>query len=91
MRAIRQIDYPNKGGAGKGPNPRVETGAVQFGDDWPGYFIRGDDALHFCKVIDILINKAEASPQDSLFNLQVAQLKNLQEDIQKNTLGRENA
>ena len=24
---------------------RVETGAVQFGDDWPGLFIRGDNAL----------------------------------------------
>jgi hypothetical protein len=24
--------------------PRVETGAVQFGDDWPGLFIRGDTA-----------------------------------------------
>lgn len=23
---------------------RVETGAVQFGDDWPGLFVRGDDA-----------------------------------------------
>lgn len=25
---------------------RVETGPVQFGDDWPGLFIRGDDALY---------------------------------------------
>ncbi len=25
-------------------NERVETGAVQFGDDWPGVFIRGDSA-----------------------------------------------
>jgi hypothetical protein len=24
--------------------PRVETGAVQFGDDWPGLFLRGDSA-----------------------------------------------
>jgi len=24
---------------------RVETGPVQFGDDWPGYFIRGDNAF----------------------------------------------
>ncbi len=29
------------------PDPgRVETGAVQFGSDWPGLFIRGDDAFH---------------------------------------------
>lgn len=26
---------------------RVESGAVQFGDDWPGTFIRGDNAAHF--------------------------------------------
>lgn len=26
---------------------RVETGAVQFGDDWPGVFIRGDNAGYF--------------------------------------------
>jgi hypothetical protein len=26
-------------------HPRVETGPVQFDDDWRGVFIRGDDAL----------------------------------------------
>lgn len=26
---------------------RVETGAIQFGDDWPGVFIRGDNAGWF--------------------------------------------
>jgi hypothetical protein len=25
---------------------RVETGPVQFGEDWPGIFIRGDNAFH---------------------------------------------
>jgi hypothetical protein len=25
--------------------PRVETGTVQFGDDWPGLFLRGDDCM----------------------------------------------
>lgn len=24
---------------------RIETGVVQFDDDWPGIFIRGDNAL----------------------------------------------
>jgi hypothetical protein len=27
--------------------PRVETGIVQFGDDWPGIFIRGDRAFFY--------------------------------------------
>lgn len=26
---------------------RPETGPMQFGDDWPGVFIRGDNAFHF--------------------------------------------
>jgi len=27
------------------PTGRPETGPMQFGDDWPGVFIRGDNAL----------------------------------------------
>jgi hypothetical protein len=26
---------------------RPETGPMQFGDDWPGVFIRGDDAFGY--------------------------------------------
>jgi hypothetical protein len=26
---------------------RVETGPVRIGDDWPGVFVRGDDAMHY--------------------------------------------
>jgi len=36
--SVLQIPLP--GGSGKAP-----TGAVQFRDDWPGLFIRGDDAM----------------------------------------------
>ena len=38
MSTIIQIPLP--GGSGKAP-----TGAVQFRDDWPGLFIRGDTAI----------------------------------------------
>ena len=31
---------------------RVETGPIQFGDDWPGIFIRGDNALFFAIAAD---------------------------------------
>ena len=34
---------------------RVETGAVQFGDDWSGIFIRGDECAHYSKVLEILL------------------------------------
>ncbi len=36
--------------------PRVETGGVRFGDDWPGYFIRGDMALHLAGVLQQAIH-----------------------------------
>ena len=29
----------------KAQTERVETGVVQFGEDWPGVFIRGDTAF----------------------------------------------
>lgn len=29
------------------PSGRPETGVMQFGDDWPGVFIRGDHAFYF--------------------------------------------
>lgn len=28
---------------------RPETGPIQFGDDWHGVFIRGDNAMHYAK------------------------------------------
>lgn len=31
---------------------RPETGPMQFGDDWPGIFIRGDEALFTAAYID---------------------------------------
>lgn len=34
---------------------RVETGAVQFGDDWPGVFIRGDNAAYYSMALDSLM------------------------------------
>ena len=36
---------------------RVETGVLQFGGDWPGLFIRGDD----CFALSIAIRKHEDS------------------------------
>lgn len=33
-------------------SPRVESGAVQFGDDWPGLFLRGDEAFDIAQRLD---------------------------------------
>ena len=35
---------------------RVETGAVQFGDDWPGAFIRGDNAFHYAMSLQAVLD-----------------------------------
>lgn len=35
---------------------RVETGPVQFGEDWPGVFIRGDDAAYLVMVLNQFLN-----------------------------------
>ncbi len=64
MKSVRSLAYPDDG-------KRVETGAVQFGDDWPGLFIRGDEALFFA--MD-LINAADIidSP-DKKYNFMLTQ------------------
>jgi len=38
---------------------RVETGPIQFGNDWPGVFIRGDEALYFARVLESHMNDKE--------------------------------
>ena len=47
------------------PKPRdgrVETGVVQFGGDWPGVFVRGDDALALAHQIDALFRTDSYHP-----------------------------
>jgi hypothetical protein len=34
---------------------RVETGSIQFGDDWAGIFIRGDNAAFYANAINTLM------------------------------------
>ncbi len=38
---------------------RVESGPKQFGSDWPGVFIRGDDALGFAAQINRLLKSKQ--------------------------------
>jgi hypothetical protein len=40
-------------------NERVQTGKMQFENDWPGIFIRGDDALNYAAAIRILFAAGE--------------------------------
>lgn len=34
---------------------RAETGPMSFGDDWPGVFVRGDNAFAYAMSLDSLI------------------------------------
>ena len=38
---------------------RMETGPLQLGDDWPGYFIRGDEALGEASSMKVLADAIE--------------------------------
>src|SRR5436189_1577160 len=38
---------------------RLESGPVRFGDDWPGFFIRGDQALALRMQLDELCSRVE--------------------------------
>lgn len=35
---------------------RVETGPLQFGDDWPGVFIRGDNAFGYRMALQAVLS-----------------------------------
>jgi len=36
---------------------RAETGPMSFGDDWPGVFIRGDNALMYATNLRLLMHE----------------------------------
>jgi len=54
---------------------RVETGAVQFGDDWPGLFVRGDNAralsLSIRRLADLVRGHPNADIADEMQKLTV--------------------
>lgn len=59
--ATQVIAYPSNA-------PRVETGPVQFGDDWPGLFIRGDNCFALqmdIQAIRACISRVSASLADA--------------------------
>lgn len=57
--ATDEIDFTNevcaKPAEPKPKEPRAETGAMQINDDWPGVFIRGDNAFGLALDIEQLI------------------------------------
>lgn len=49
---------------------RIETGALKFGDDWPGVFIRGDEAIAFVQLIHHVSKSAESADLEGLRELE---------------------
>ena len=70
--------------------PRVESGVVQFGNDWPGVFLRGDNALFTALFVDQaatrLLQIATEQKSDADLIL-VAQLKGLAWDLHACSVG----
>jgi hypothetical protein len=59
---------------------RVETGAIQFGDDWPGLFLRGDECIQLAIAIDAIwpyIEKAEIGYNTELIFIRSMILRNV--------------
>lgn len=48
------------------PEERVETGLVQFDEDWPGVFIRGDNAMFISFHLKYLFDLLKSGTQEDL-------------------------
>jgi len=47
------------------PEPRAETGAMKFGHDWPGVFLRGDDAVPMSMYLGELLDAIDLMGTDN--------------------------
>jgi hypothetical protein len=56
---------------------RPETGVMQFGDDWPGVFIRGDNAFGYLMALQTAIRKLEEIDMDPLTRVSLQGLADL--------------
>lgn len=59
--------------------PRVESGVMQFGDDWPGVFFRGDDALYFAHLLSTALEESEISNWEDY--IAIAALQGLRDSL----------
>lgn len=53
---------------------RPESGSMQFGDDWPGVFIRGDNALWMVQTLDVVLRNNDYLPA---FRVQLQHMRTL--------------
>lgn len=70
---------------------RVETGPVQFDDDWPGVFFRGDNSFHYSMILSHIIEEVEKNEefkQKHFFDLNV--LHSLKKDLNSSSFNKMN-
>jgi hypothetical protein len=45
---------------------RAETGVLEFEGDWPGVFIRGDNAFAFVMALRVVLKNSSADPMSKI-------------------------
>jgi hypothetical protein len=79
------MNGPTKITADLGDARRVETGGLQINGDWPGLFIRGDDAAYLLTCIDNLMeNMSTDEKNKNVFML--AQLQGISDTIKSEVI-----
>jgi len=64
---MTEIDLP--GGSGK-----VPTGPMRFRGDWPGIFVRGDEALGMARILHVIVATPGLAPHFVIFLKEIAEL-----------------
>jgi hypothetical protein len=59
---------------------RVETGAIQFGEDWPGLFLRGDDAKFLSLAIESVVAEIKPTAQNKLALMHLVEVQRMVEE-----------
>lgn len=67
---------------------RVETGVVRFNDDWPGVFIRGDNAFAYAQYLKVLLAIHRESETQTLAAGEIEGLVETLESCDIRNLGR---
>ena len=70
--AVRELPEPTDGLG------LVETGAIRFGDDYVGIFIRGDEAYNLANCIQVVLSDIrDAPPYTRIFGQTLADIANM--------------
>ena len=74
MTTVRKLPSPED------EEGRVESGVTQFGDDWPGIFLRGDNAFGYFIQLEALLQKFDKFyPGDEPFCYEALALSGLRD------------